>query len=43
MADEIKADLIIIGSHRTSVKIYLLGSNAAAIVCYANISVMVVR
>ena len=36
-------DLIIIGSRRPSVKTYLLGSNAAAIVRHANISVMVVR
>ena len=43
LADEIGADLIIIGSRRPSVKTYLLGSNAAAIVRHANISVMVVR
>jgi universal stress protein G len=43
LADEIGADLIIIGSRRPSVKAYLLGSNAAAIVRHANISVMVVR
>ena len=43
LAEEIEADLIIIGSRRPSVKTYLLGSNAAAIVRHANISVMVVR
>lgn len=43
IADEIKADLIIIGSHRPSVKTYLLGSNAAAIVRHAKVSVLVVR
>ncbi|CAI1533597.1 Universal stress protein G [Serratia grimesii] len=43
LAEEIDADLIIIGSRRPSVKTYLLGSNAAAIVRHANISVMVVR
>lgn len=43
LAQEIDADLIIIGSRRPSVKTYLLGSNAASIVRYANISVMVAR
>ncbi|CAI0716763.1 TPA: universal stress protein [Serratia fonticola] len=43
LADEISADLIVIGSRRPSVKTYLLGSNAAAIVRHAKISVMVVR
>lgn len=43
LAEEIGADLIVIGSHRPSVKTYLLGSNAAAIVRHAKISVMVVR
>lgn len=43
LAEEIGADLIVIGSRRPSVKTYLLGSNAAAIVRHAKISVMVVR
>ncbi|PVZ87849.1 universal stress protein [Serratia sp. S1B] len=43
LADEIGADLIVIGSRRPSVKTYLLGSNAAAIVRHAKISVLVVR
>ncbi|WP_411752389.1 universal stress protein [Serratia sp. (in: enterobacteria)] len=43
LAEEIAADLIVIGSRRPSVKTYLLGSNAAAIVRHAKISVMVVR
>ncbi|HHQ6600023.1 TPA: universal stress protein [Serratia fonticola] len=43
LAEEISADLIVIGSRRPSVKTYLLGSNAAAIVRHAKISVMVVR
>ncbi|WP_024914526.1 universal stress protein, partial [Chania multitudinisentens] len=43
LAEEIEADLIVIGSRRPSVKTYLLGSNAAAIVRHAKISVMVVR
>lgn len=43
IADEINADLIIIGSRRPNVKTYLLGSNAAAIVRHAKVSVLVVR
>ncbi|VDZ64485.1 Universal stress protein F [Serratia odorifera] len=43
LAEEIDADLIVIGSRRPSVKTYLLGSNAAAIVRHAKTSVMVIR
>ncbi|AGB82041.1 Universal stress protein G [Serratia rubidaea] len=43
LADDIGADLIVVGSRRPSVKTYLLGSNAAAIVRHAKTSVMVVR
>lgn len=43
LADEIDADLIVIGSRRPNVKTYLLGSNAAAIVRHAKTSVLVVR
>ncbi|TQI80173.1 universal stress protein G [Serratia fonticola] len=43
LAEEIEADLIVVGSRRPSVKTYLLGSNAAAIVRHAKISVMVIR
>lgn len=43
MADEIKADLTIIGSSRPSMSTYLLGSTAAAIVRHARNSVLVVR
>ncbi|WP_350304210.1 universal stress protein [Photorhabdus viridis] len=42
-ANEIKADLIIIGSRRPNISTHLLGSNASGIVGYANISVLVVR
>ncbi|WP_413730010.1 universal stress protein [Sodalis sp. RH22] len=42
-ADEINAELIIIGSRRPSMSTYLLGSNAAAIVRHAKTSVLVVR
>ncbi|GAA3902088.1 MULTISPECIES: universal stress protein [Gibbsiella] len=43
LAEEIEADLIVIGSRRPNVKTYLLGSNAAAIVRHAKTSVMVIR
>ncbi|WON78288.1 universal stress protein [Serratia sp. UGAL515B_01] len=43
LAEEIEADLIVIGSRRPSVKTYLLGSNAAAIVRHAKTSVLVIR
>ncbi|WP_445493723.1 universal stress protein [Photorhabdus sp. SF281] len=42
-ANEIEADLIIIGSRRPNISTHLLGSNASGIVGYANISVLVVR
>ena len=42
-ADEWKADVIIIGSHRPAMSTYLLGSNATTIVRHATCSVLVVR
>ena len=39
----IKADLIVMSSHRVGVRTYFLGSNAGHVVRYANCSVMVVR
>ncbi|ACY86234.1 universal stress protein [Edwardsiella piscicida] len=42
-AEEMGADLIVVGSHRPSVKTYLLGSNAAAIVRHAKTNVLVIR
>ncbi|AOV97203.1 universal stress protein UspA [Edwardsiella hoshinae] len=39
----IDADLILIGSRRPSMKTYLLGSNAAAIVRHAQTSVLIAR
>ena len=42
-ADRLKADLIVVGSHRPSMATYLLGSNAATIVRHARCSVLVVR
>ncbi|MEN3931442.1 universal stress protein [Microvirga sp. W0021] len=42
-ADKMKADLIVVGSHRPSMATYLLGSNASAIVRHAQASVLVIR
>ncbi|MCC8365874.1 universal stress protein [Xenorhabdus sp. PB61.4] len=43
MADELGADLIVIGSRRPNITTHLLGSNSAAVVRYAKTSVLVVR
>jgi nucleotide-binding universal stress UspA family protein len=43
VGDEVSADLIVVASHRPSLKDYLLGPNAARVVRHANCSVMVVR
>ena len=42
-ADDMRADLIVVGSHRPTMATYLLGSNAATIVRHAKCSVLVVR
>jgi nucleotide-binding universal stress UspA family protein len=42
-ADAIKADLIVMGSHRPELSDYLLGPNAGKVVRHARCSVMVVR
>jgi len=42
-AERIGADLIVVGAHQPSNLMYLLGSNAAAIVRHATCSVLVVR
>jgi nucleotide-binding universal stress UspA family protein len=42
-ADAIKADLIVMGSHRPELGDYLLGPNAGKVVRHARCSVMVVR
>ena len=42
-AETCKADLIVVGSHRPSLKDYLLGPNAARVVRHAEQSVLVVR
>jgi nucleotide-binding universal stress UspA family protein len=42
-ADKMKADLIVMSSHRTGLRTYFLGSNAGHVVRYAACSVLVVR
>ena len=42
-AQEINADLIVVGSHHPSTSTYLLGSTASAIVRHAKTSVFVIR
>ena len=42
-AEEWKADLIVIGSHRPAMSTYLLGSTAKSVVRHAKCSVLVVR
>jgi nucleotide-binding universal stress UspA family protein len=42
-AKSMKADLIVMSSHRTGVRTYFLGSNAGHVVRYASCSVLVVR
>jgi nucleotide-binding universal stress UspA family protein len=42
-AAEIKADLIVMTSHRPAMRTYFLGSNAGHVVRYAKCSVLVVR
>ncbi len=43
MAKSLKADLIVISSHQPSISRYFIGSNAAAVIQNANISVLVIR
>ena len=42
-AKRMRADLIVMSSHRTGVRTYFLGSNAGHVVRYAACSVLVVR
>lgn len=42
-AERLKADVIVMGSHRPELQDYLLGPNAARVVRHAKCSVMVVR
>jgi nucleotide-binding universal stress UspA family protein len=43
VAEEVEADLIVVGSHRPAMKDYLLGTNAARVVRHARCSVLVAR
>ncbi|ELY3083522.1 universal stress protein UspG [Klebsiella aerogenes] len=43
LANEIKADLVVIGSRNPSISTHLLGSNASSVIRHAHIPVMVVR
>lgn len=43
IADEVKPDLIILGSRRPNISTHLLGSNAAAVVRHAKTAVLVIR
>lgn len=43
VADRLKIDVIIVGSHRPELKDYLMGPNAARVARHANQSVFVVR
>lgn len=43
LANEIKADVVVIGSRNTSISTHLLGSNASSVIRHAHIPVMVVR
>ena len=42
-AEEVEADLVVVGSHRPAMKDYLLGTNAARVVRHACCSVLVAR
>jgi universal stress protein G len=43
MAEELKADMVVIGSRNPSISTHLLGSNASSVVRHAHIPVLVVR
>ncbi len=43
LANEIKADVVVIGSRNPSISTLLLGSNASSVIRHAHIPVMVVR
>ena len=43
IADTVKADLIVLASHRPQMKDFLIGENAERVVRHASLSVMVVR
>ena len=43
VAEEARADLIVVGSHRPAMRDYLLGTNASRVVRHASCSVLVAR
>ncbi len=43
LTDELKADVVIVGSRNPGIQTHLLGSEAANIVRYAHVPVFVVR
>jgi universal stress protein G len=43
MADELNADIIVVGSRNPGIKTHLLGSSAANIIRYSRVPVLVVR
>jgi nucleotide-binding universal stress UspA family protein len=43
IADEVKADLIVVGSHRPEMKDYLLGTNSSRVARHAGCSVLIAR
>jgi nucleotide-binding universal stress UspA family protein len=43
VAEEVEADLVVVGSHRPAMKDYLLGTNSARVVRHAHCSVLVAR
>jgi nucleotide-binding universal stress UspA family protein len=43
VAEEAKADLIVVGSHRPAMKDYLLGTNASRVMRHARCSVLIAR
>ena len=43
LANEIKADVVVIGSRNPSISTHLLGSNASSVIRHAHIPVLVVR
>ncbi|MBN35331.1 MAG: hypothetical protein CMM46_11275 [Rhodospirillaceae bacterium] len=43
MSEQIKADLIVMASHKPAVRDYLLGPNAAHVMRHASVSVLIIR
>ncbi|HGX7305920.1 TPA: universal stress protein, partial [Shigella flexneri] len=43
LAEELGADVVVIGSRNPSISTHLLGSNASSVIRHANLPVLVVR